>query len=109
MKTAIRDYINNSSVVCRGVSGVRGRTLIINLPGSMKGALEMAMAALPGVPHAVALMRGDNLRVKKAHAELQASHHHGGHHHSHSHHSHHNHPESKVSCGGSYFSFREGS
>ncbi|MEZ5381078.1 MAG: MogA/MoaB family molybdenum cofactor biosynthesis protein [Microthrixaceae bacterium] len=42
----------------RGVAGVRGRALILNLPGSPKGAIETIDAVLDVVPHAVALMSG---------------------------------------------------
>jgi molybdopterin biosynthesis enzyme MoaB len=73
----------------RGIAGTRKNTIIINLPGSVKGATEMATIALPGIPHAVALMRGDDKNVKKVHAELHASHHSG-------HHCHHSHSKSKV-------------
>ena len=42
----------------RGVAGVRGKTLIINLPGSPKAVRE-SLALIVGVlPHAVEMMRG---------------------------------------------------
>lgn len=47
------------SMISRGVSGVRGKTLIINLPGSPKGAKEGLYAILPAIPHALAKLRGD--------------------------------------------------
>lgn len=40
----------------RGVCGVRDRTLIINLPGSTKGATESLEAVLPILPHALGLL-----------------------------------------------------
>ncbi|MGH7861496.1 MAG: MogA/MoaB family molybdenum cofactor biosynthesis protein [Candidatus Dormibacteraceae bacterium] len=43
----------------RAVAGVRGRTLIINLPGSQKAALESLDAIIGVIPHAVQLLRGD--------------------------------------------------
>jgi molybdenum cofactor synthesis domain-containing protein len=43
----------------RAVAGVRGGTLIINLPGSPKGAQENVEAIWGAVPHAVSKIKGD--------------------------------------------------
>jgi molybdenum cofactor synthesis domain-containing protein len=43
----------------RAVAGVRGQTLIINLPGSPGGALENLEAVWPVIGHAVEKIRGD--------------------------------------------------
>ncbi|HET6419370.1 MAG TPA: molybdenum cofactor biosynthesis protein, partial [Geobacteraceae bacterium] len=43
----------------RAVGGIRGRTLIINLPGSPRGAVENIEAVWDCVPHAVAKIQGD--------------------------------------------------
>ncbi|MEW6219062.1 MAG: molybdopterin adenylyltransferase [Thermodesulfobacteriota bacterium] len=43
----------------RAVAGIRGQTLIVNLPGSPAGALENLAAIWPAVPHAVAKIQGD--------------------------------------------------
>lgn len=43
----------------RGVAGVAGRTLIITLPGSVRGATENLDALLDLLPHAVETLRGE--------------------------------------------------
>jgi len=48
-----------AGMLSRAVSGIRGRTLIINLPGSPKGAKECLEAILPAIPHAVEVLRGE--------------------------------------------------
>lgn len=47
------------AALSRAIAGVRARTLIINLPGSTKGATESLDAVLPILPHALQLLRGD--------------------------------------------------
>jgi molybdopterin biosynthesis enzyme MoaB len=39
------------------VCGIRGRTLIVNLPGSPKAARENLETILPALPHAIALLQ----------------------------------------------------
>ena len=47
------------AMLSRAIAGIRGRTLIVNLPGSVKGALESLEVILPALPHAVQLLRED--------------------------------------------------
>jgi len=47
------------AMISRAVAGVRGTTLIVNLPGSPKGAVENLEVVLPAVEHAVAKIQGD--------------------------------------------------
>jgi molybdopterin adenylyltransferase len=47
------------AMLSRAVAGIRGRTLIVNLPGSPKGALENLQAILTVLPHAVQLLTDD--------------------------------------------------
>jgi len=47
------------AIISRAIAGIRQRTLIINLPGSPKGAIENLEAVWPAVPHAVAKIQGD--------------------------------------------------
>jgi molybdopterin adenylyltransferase len=47
------------AMISRAVAGVRGKTLIINLPGSPRGALENLQVVLPALEHAIAKIQGD--------------------------------------------------
>lgn len=51
------------SWLSRGVAGIRGRTLIINLPGSVSGTRDGLATLDPLVAHAVQLLRGDRTNV----------------------------------------------
>jgi molybdenum cofactor synthesis domain-containing protein len=47
------------AMLSRGASGIRKATLIVNLPGSEKGAVENLQAVLPALGHGLAKLRGD--------------------------------------------------
>ncbi len=47
------------AMISRAVSGIRGSTLIINLPGSPKGVRENLSVILPALPHALSKLKGD--------------------------------------------------
>ena len=55
MRTISLQY-TRTAMLSRGVAGVRGRTLIINLPGSPKAVKECLEYILPVLPHAVNLL-----------------------------------------------------
>jgi molybdenum cofactor synthesis domain-containing protein len=45
------------AMLSRAVCGIRGRTLVVNLPGSPKAAQENFETILPALPHAIALLQ----------------------------------------------------
>lgn len=47
------------AMLSRAVSGIRGQTLIVNLPGSPKGALENLQVIAPVLEHAIQLLRNN--------------------------------------------------
>jgi molybdenum cofactor synthesis domain-containing protein len=47
------------AMLSRIVTGIRKKTLIVNLPGSPKGAVENLQVITPVLPHAVQLLRED--------------------------------------------------
>jgi molybdopterin adenylyltransferase len=49
------------AMLSRATAGVRGKTLIVNLPGNPKAVKEGLDAILPALPHAVEVIRGDNV------------------------------------------------
>jgi molybdopterin adenylyltransferase len=58
MRAASRPHSPNW-MLSRAVAGTRGRTLIVNFPGSPKSIVECGEALAPALPHALALLRGE--------------------------------------------------
>src|SRR5208283_4118540 len=55
------------AILSRGVCGVRGRSLIVNLPGSPKGATESLQSVIHILPHAIDLLAG-----KTGHGDVES-------------------------------------
>lgn len=47
------------AMLSRGIAGMRGQTMIINLPGSIKGVRESLEAVLPALDHGLATLKGE--------------------------------------------------
>lgn len=52
--------ITPRAMISRAMAGIRGRTLIINLPGSPKGARENLSVLLPALAHTIEKIKGDD-------------------------------------------------
>ena len=50
--------ITPHAMLSRAVAGIRGKTLIVNLPGSPKAVRENLDTILPALPHAIELLQG---------------------------------------------------
>jgi molybdenum cofactor synthesis domain-containing protein len=48
------------AMISRAVAGIRGKSLILNLPGSPKGAKENLAVVLPALKHAIEKIKGDD-------------------------------------------------
>ncbi|KAI8816440.1 uncharacterized protein EV422DRAFT_571827 [Fimicolochytrium jonesii] len=94
------------AALSRPVCGTKGKSVIITLPGSVKGSTENLESVLDVLPHAVDLAKGDVGAAEQTHkgmsgaevgAESVGGHSEGGrrehhcHHHHHHHHPHHGH------------------
>ena len=51
--------ITNRAILARQQAGIRGESLIINLPGSPKAAKENLAAVLPALEHGLEMLRGE--------------------------------------------------
>lgn len=51
--------ITSRAMLSRAVAGIRGKSLIINLPGSPKGAAECLEVVLPVLEHGIAILKGE--------------------------------------------------
>ena len=59
---AMRAYsmqFTRRSMLSRSAAGIRGRTLIVNLPGSPKACMECMDVFMDTIPHAMGLLRGE--------------------------------------------------
>lgn len=54
------------AILSRAVAGIRGRCLIVNLPGSPKAVWECLEVVLPVIPHAVEIIKGEVTEHKAA-------------------------------------------
>jgi molybdopterin adenylyltransferase len=61
MRAASRDHTPHW-MLSRAVAGIRGRTLIVNFPGNPKSVRETTEAIAPALPHALALLAGEETR-----------------------------------------------
>ncbi len=61
--------VTQAAILSRAVAGVRGRCLIINLPGSPRAVRECLEIILPVIPHAVEIIKGEVTEHKAPHSE----------------------------------------
>jgi molybdopterin adenylyltransferase len=64
-------------ILSRGVSGIAGRTLIVNFPGSPKSIEQLFGVLAPTLDHVVATLRGDSAHHHGGHAPRDDPSHHG--------------------------------
>ena len=49
----------------RGIAGIRGRSMIVNIPGSERGAKQSLDALMPLIPHALETIKGETRECGK--------------------------------------------
>lgn len=59
------------AALSRAVCGIRGHTLIVNLPGSRKAVEECFLAITSVIPHAIQIIVNDLTCVKDTHRKVQ--------------------------------------
>lgn len=72
MRAAFRERLP-TSMLSRATAGVRGRTLVVNLPGSERAVRENLEVVLPALGHACDQIRGASPEVAATHESIQAS------------------------------------
>lgn len=72
MRAASVQLTPNASL-SRAVAGLRAKTLILNLPGSLKAATENLNAVLSAIPHALKMLRGDTAHLENSNNRKIAS------------------------------------
>ena len=63
--------ITPHAALSRPCAGTRGKSLIINLPGSTKGARESLQAIITSLPHALDLLLNELNAVEKTHDTMR--------------------------------------
>ncbi len=56
-----------TAMLSRAAAGIRGSTLIVNLPGSEKAVRESLAAILPALPHGVDILKGVSAECGRPH------------------------------------------
>jgi molybdenum cofactor synthesis domain-containing protein len=66
-----RDFA--AAYLSREVAGVRGRTVVVALPGSPKGAADCLHSIVELLPHAIELARGEGARHPRTDTEVEGA------------------------------------
>lgn len=65
--------VTRTAMLSRAVAGIRGSTLIINMPGNPNAVAECLEALMPALPHALRQLRGDKKEKHPRHVPHQDS------------------------------------